>query len=65
MYVIDHDPIVDRPKIIGLFETKEDADLWGQRNITNGVWHSMPLTPATNAATGSSALWTGSATRVG
>lgn len=64
-FVIDYTPIgTGKPQIIGIFETKEDADLWGSRNILQGAWHSMPLTPATHAATGSSSLWTGAATRV-
>lgn len=51
-FVIDYDPLVlDRPQIIGTFESWEEADQWGRRNITTGAWHVMPLTDAKAAAT--------------
>lgn len=56
MFVIDYDPIVlGPPRIIGPFDTKEDADQWGLRHIHNGLWHSMALTAVSSAATALSA----------
>lgn len=56
-FVIDYQPglTMGRDQIIGPFDTREDADNWGMRNIHIGMWHIMPLTPAENAATGLSA----------
>lgn len=65
MYVIDHDATfaLGDHKIIGPFETKDDADQWGFRNIHHGAWHSMRLTDAASVATTSSESSRGSATR--